>query len=162
MAGTGLLTGPYGGWAVFQQRLVGLAEGLSPEQLRLQSVPAMWSTGMLAAHLVATRAAWWHDRMGEGGAPIAEIARWDEEDRHLALTPADIVRGLQETWGLIEGTVPGWHEPQLDVAFPHPAHPDRPPRSRRWTVWHVLEHDLFHGGELSHALGIHGFPGIDL
>ena len=28
--------------------------------------------------------------------------------------------------------------------------------SRAWIVWHVLEHDLHHGGEISLTLGIHG------
>ncbi len=35
--------------------------------------------------------------------------------------------------------------------------------SRAWVVWHVMEHDLHHGGELSLTLGMHGlsadFPG---
>ena len=35
--------------------------------------------------------------------------------------------------------------------------------SRAWVVWHVLEHDLHHGGEVSLTFGIHGikanFPG---
>ena len=28
--------------------------------------------------------------------------------------------------------------------------------SRAWMVWHVLEHDLHHGGEISLTLGMHG------
>ena len=28
--------------------------------------------------------------------------------------------------------------------------------SRAWVVWHVLEHDLHHGGEISLTLGMHG------
>jgi uncharacterized damage-inducible protein DinB len=31
-----------------------------------------------------------------------------------------------------------------------PAHP------RQWIVWHVLEHEIHHGGELSLALGMSG------
>jgi uncharacterized damage-inducible protein DinB len=30
--------------------------------------------------------------------------------------------------------------------------------SRAWIVWHVLEHDLHHGGEVSLTLGMHGIP----
>jgi uncharacterized damage-inducible protein DinB len=30
--------------------------------------------------------------------------------------------------------------------------------SRAWVVWHVLEHDLHHGGELSLTLGMHRLP----
>jgi uncharacterized damage-inducible protein DinB len=29
-------------------------------------------------------------------------------------------------------------------------------------LWHVLEHDLHHGGELSLALGMHGLPALDV
>jgi uncharacterized damage-inducible protein DinB len=27
---------------------------------------------------------------------------------------------------------------------------------RGWVVWHVMEHDLHHGGEVSLTLGMHG------
>ncbi len=31
---------------------------------------------------------------------------------------------------------------------------------RGWVVWHTLEHDLHHGGEISQILGSHGLPGL--
>ena len=34
--------------------------------------------------------------------------------------------------------------------------------SRSWVIYHVLEHDLFHGGEISLILGMNGLQGIDL
>ena len=34
--------------------------------------------------------------------------------------------------------------------------------TRRWVVWHLVEHDLHHGGEISQTLGTHGLPGLDL
>jgi uncharacterized damage-inducible protein DinB len=34
--------------------------------------------------------------------------------------------------------------------------------SRAWVVWHVLEHDLHHGGELSLTLGMHGLQAPDI
>jgi uncharacterized damage-inducible protein DinB len=34
--------------------------------------------------------------------------------------------------------------------------------TRQWILWHVLEHDLRHGGELFLTLGIHGLPTPDL
>jgi hypothetical protein len=33
---------------------------------------------------------------------------------------------------------------------------------RGWVVWHVLEHDLHHGGEISQILGTNGLAGLDL
>ncbi len=34
--------------------------------------------------------------------------------------------------------------------------------SRSWIIYHVLEHDLHHGGEVSLTLGIHGLAAIDI
>ncbi|HEX4716084.1 MAG TPA: DinB family protein [Ktedonobacteraceae bacterium] len=32
--------------------------------------------------------------------------------------------------------------------------------TRQWIIWHVIEHDLHHGGEISLILGTHGLTGI--
>jgi len=34
--------------------------------------------------------------------------------------------------------------------------------ARGWIIWHVIEHDLHHGGELSYSLGAHGLAGLNL
>ncbi len=34
--------------------------------------------------------------------------------------------------------------------------------TRGWIIWHVVEHDLHHGGELSYSLGALGLPGLSL
>ncbi|HEY6285010.1 MAG TPA: hypothetical protein VIX20_05065 [Ktedonobacteraceae bacterium] len=34
--------------------------------------------------------------------------------------------------------------------------------SRQWVIWHVIEHDLHHGGELSFSLGAHNLAAPDL
>jgi uncharacterized damage-inducible protein DinB len=33
-------------------------------------------------------------------------------------------------------------------------------RTRQWIIWHVLEHEIHHGGELSLALGGYGLSGV--
>jgi uncharacterized damage-inducible protein DinB len=35
-------------------------------------------------------------------------------------------------------------------------------RSRQWVIWHMLEHDLHHAGELFLTLGMYGLVGLDL
>ncbi len=32
--------------------------------------------------------------------------------------------------------------------------------TRQWIIWHVLEHEILHGGELSLALGTYGLKAI--
>ena len=34
--------------------------------------------------------------------------------------------------------------------------------SRHWIIWHIIEHDLHYGGELSLTLGTHGLAVPDL
>jgi uncharacterized damage-inducible protein DinB len=31
-------------------------------------------------------------------------------------------------------------------------------RTFQWVIWHVLEHDMHHGGELAQTLGMHQIP----
>jgi uncharacterized damage-inducible protein DinB len=62
---------------------------------------------------------------------------------------------------MIDGCLQGWTPDDLAVEF------SRPGRSgtqvtRGWVIWHLIEHDLHHGGEISLILGSHSLPGIDL
>jgi uncharacterized damage-inducible protein DinB len=34
--------------------------------------------------------------------------------------------------------------------------------TRQWIIWHLIEHDLHHGGELFYTLGAHGLRVPDL
>src|SRR6266568_3183036 len=34
--------------------------------------------------------------------------------------------------------------------------------TRGWVVWHVIEHDLHHGGEIAYSLGMHGLKAPDI
>jgi uncharacterized damage-inducible protein DinB len=34
--------------------------------------------------------------------------------------------------------------------------------SRAWVIYHVMEHDLHHGGEISQILGSNGLPPVDV
>jgi uncharacterized damage-inducible protein DinB len=34
--------------------------------------------------------------------------------------------------------------------------------TRPWVIWHLIEHDVHHGGEVSITLGAHGVRAIDL
>ena len=34
--------------------------------------------------------------------------------------------------------------------------------TRQWVIWHLIEHDLHHGGEISLTLGAHELTAIDI
>lgn len=149
----------YKGWDLYQQHLITAITPLTTEQLALRVSPQHWSIGMLAAHIVATRAGWFHLWMGEGSAELATIATWDESEEP-ALTATELVTGLDTTWQVIQDALTRWTPDDLEQTFQR--RPDSEGYSRQWIIWHVLEHDLHHGGEISQALGAHGLVGIDL
>ena len=158
----------YQGWETYQQNLVEIIAPLSPEQLALPVAPHHWTIGMVAQHMVANRVWWFQVWMGEGSPDLAHIAHWDPAD-HEYQPPrdgAELVAGLKSTWSMIAESLSRWTADDLEQIFQPPAalrEDERemfPPFSRQWIIWHVHEHEIHHGGELSLALGEYGLPGI--
>ncbi|HEU5230563.1 MAG TPA: DinB family protein [Ktedonobacteraceae bacterium] len=151
----------YKGWDVYQQCLVKAITPLTAEQLELRPAPDLWSISMLARHIVATRVWWFHMWLGVGSSNLEPMAEWDEEGQP-SRSASEIVAGLEATWEMIQNALAHWTPDDLEQVFHNPLHADRPSRSRQWIIWHLLEHDLHHGGEISLSLGIHGLGGFDL
>ncbi|MGH7776006.1 MAG: DinB family protein [Candidatus Dormibacterales bacterium] len=155
----------YKGWDAYQQRLVDALSPLSAEELRLKAAPHLWSIGMLGLHVVATRAWWFYGWMREGGPEFEAIQEWDEGDPPAERPAGEIVEGLRATWAMMEDALRRWTSVDLDEVFQRPVpNPsgERHRHPRQWILWHVAEHDMHHGGEISFSLGIHGLRGLDL
>jgi len=146
----------YPGWADHQQLLVEAVAPLTAAQLALRAAPGLNPAWMLAAHIASCRVGWFQQLMGEGDPALGEIHEWDV-DGAAPRTAAELVTALTATWEMVSDCLTRWGPSMLDDRFERPG---RPPRTRGWVVWHVLEHDLHHGGELSLTLGAHG--GLDL
>jgi len=116
-------------------------------------------------HLVADRVWWFQLWMGEGSPDLNRFARWDE-DEHPACPAAELVVGLEATWRMIEEALARWTPANLGDVFPAPPSVSEGERrvfggwTRQQMIWHVLEHESYHGGELSLALGGQGLQGI--
>lgn len=151
----------YAGWEVYQTHLTKAIAPLTAEQLTLQISPQLRSIMTLSAHIISARVWWFHYVMREGPIDLEPMVEWDD-DGAPARTATELVHGLNVTWDVIEAGLARWTPADLTQEFPRPG--ARPPRSysRQWIIWHVLEHDLHHGGELSFLLGKHGLPAIDL
>lgn len=158
----------YKGWETYQCGLVEVIAPLSSEQLALPAASHQWTIGMLAQHIVANRVWWFQVWMGEGSPDLAPIAHWDPADEveQPALEAAELVAGLEATWGMIAEALARWTYADLEHVFSPPASLREEERenfssfTRQWIIWHVLEHEIHHGGELSLALGGHGLVGI--
>jgi uncharacterized damage-inducible protein DinB len=73
----------------------------------------------------------------------------------------ELVHVLDLIWHMIENVLARWTP--ADLSHVLEGQPDDPTeRTCQWIVYHVLEHDIFHGGEISCILGSHGMAAVAL
>jgi uncharacterized damage-inducible protein DinB len=150
------LTTFYTSWKEYQDRLKAALAPLTAEQLALRAAPDLRSVGENAAHIIGTRAGWFTFVLHEdAGADVKAIASWDEHGEP-ARSAAELARGLDITWRMMADCLARWSPADMQQTFPDDWEGQTVYLSRAWIVWHVLEHDLHHGGEVSLTLGMHG------
>lgn len=158
-----MATGPttcwtfYGRWEAYQQLLVGAVAPLTEADTRRAIATDLRSIGMLITHIVRTRAAWLHYVLGESSPEVAMIAEWDD-NADEGPPVAELVQGLEVTFAAWKECLQRWTPDDLEAVF----HDGPYEMTRGWVIWHVIEHDLHHGGELSYSLGALGLAGLDL
>lgn len=152
------LTTFYQSWQRYQERLKDSLASLTDEQLALRAAPGLRSIGENAAHIIGCRAGWFTFVLRENGdADVNVLTTWDEPGAP-ARTAAELTNGLDSTWQLMMACIGRWSPAEMQQTFPDDWDGEQVELSRAWVVWHVLEHDLHHGGELSLTLGMHGLP----
>ena len=85
-----------------------------------------------------------------------------EESIAIAEQPAELVRWLNLSWGIVEQTLTAWEVRDLFQTYRHTWNGNVYAVSRQWTLWRVMNHDLHHGGELSLMLGLQGIEAFEL
>lgn len=166
----------YDGWEHHQGLLVGMVRDLTPQQLALRPAPGAWSVWQLAGHIAGSRAYWFHDVLGDGDDAVREMFRvtattvpglpledagWEDDEDHPR-GAAELVDGLERTWSMVDGRLRRWTVDDLMVEFSRQRRSGTQTMTRAWVIWHLIEHDVHHAGEISLILGSHGLPGLDL
>jgi uncharacterized damage-inducible protein DinB len=149
------------GWTDYQTNTIRAIAPLTAEQLALRVVPHLRSVGEIASHMATARASWFHKRLNEGTPATAPLLQWWAPGAP-ARTAADIVGGLEVTWGMLQDALARWTPEELARPFPVTLYGQARIVTRQWVVWHLLEHDLHHGGELAYMLGMHGLPAPEI
>jgi uncharacterized damage-inducible protein DinB len=168
------LTTFYTFWKEYQDHMRDALAPLTAEQLALPAGPGLRSIGETALHIVGCRVYWLTGFLGEDGGPEMQVyakwnevalgspyAAWDDVAQSLnGTTPsgADLAAGLDRTWRFLAACLSRWSPSEMRGTFPDEWNGTPVDVSRAWVVWHILEHDLHHGGEISLNLGIHGIP----
>jgi uncharacterized damage-inducible protein DinB len=142
-------------WKAYQDRLAAALAPLTAEQLALRAAPDLRSIGENAAHIIGCRVGWFTYTLGESASAELTEVQWDAPDGP-AQSAAELVRGLNQTWQMMADCLDTWSPADMQQTFPDEMDGEIVQLSRAWIVWHVMEHDLHHGGEISLMLGAHG------
>jgi uncharacterized damage-inducible protein DinB len=145
------------GWHNYQNQLSRALARLTPSQLALRSAPNLRSIEELARHIIAVRVGWFHYNLEEGDSDFAAFGTWGEPGSPPR-SATELVSALEKTWQVLErytladlqSTVQDESEGQISTY------------TRGWVIWHVIEHDLHHGGEIAYSLGMHGLTAPDI
>jgi uncharacterized damage-inducible protein DinB len=152
------LTTFYTSWKEYQDHIKGAIAPLTAEQLELRAAPHLRSIGENVLHIIGCRAGWFTEFLGEDcGADVKAYANWDVPGAPTR-TPVEMMLALDRTWQCMTDCLTRWSPDEMRRTFPDDWDGQHVDLSRAWVVWHVLEHDLHHGGELSLTLGMHGLP----
>lgn len=152
----------YRGWEEYQRLLIDALAPLAAEQLALHASPGQRPIWLLVAHIIGTRVGWFQRLgVGQGDPVLAELDRWDLDDAPPR-TAQELIDGLETTWRMIDSSLSAWTPAMLDDPFTYDRSDGPVTRTRQWIIWHVIEHDIHHGGEVSLTLGNHGLAAPDL
>jgi uncharacterized damage-inducible protein DinB len=121
----------------------------------------MWPLGQILQHIISVRAGWFSYTLQENDPTMNEYGEWGQRES-LARSPKELARGLDETFSFVESCLQRWTPEDCTKTFPDEWEGQVYQVSRSWVIYHVLEHDLHHGSEVSLILGMNGLPGLDL
>lgn len=145
-------------WKRYQDHIKTSVAPLTAEQLQLRAAPDLRSVGENVVHIIGCRAGWFTYVLKEDGGPdVKATTTWDEPGAAPS-TGAELAQALDWTFAFMMACIAKWSDDDMRQTFEDEQDGKIVQLSRAWIVWHVLEHDLHHGGEVSMTLGMHGIP----
>ncbi len=151
----------YSNWEKYQTGLVEAIKPLTIEQLALRAASNLRSVGEIARHIAGTRVGWFYHTMGEQGDEIASIANPSSEDPSLQ-SADELVRMLETTWRFMKTRLDRWTEADMERMFEDEWEGKKYLLPRAYIIWHLIEHDVHHGGEIAITMGLHGLKAPEI
>lgn len=147
----------YGEWQKYQDKLKQAIAPLTAAQLTLRSAVHLRTVAELVQHIVGTRVGWLHDFLGEELVEQQQLSHFDDPDEENAVRiAAELANDLDISWNMVRSRLERWTAEDMQQSFTRSRGDRTRTATRSWVIWHLLEHDIHHGGELSLTLGIHG------
>jgi uncharacterized damage-inducible protein DinB len=121
----------------------------------------MWPLQQIVQHIISVRAGWFCATLQDADPAMEAYIEWGQYESP-SRTAAELAQGLDDTWAFIESRLSRWTPEERAMTFPDEWEGQISYVSRSWVIYHVLEHDVHHGGEVSLLLGMNGLPAIDV
>ena len=146
----------YENWKLYQDHLKEAIAPLTAEQLALRAAPHLRSIDQIASHIIGVRIGWFTYTLGENSDEVGPEEQWDTK-KTPTHSAAELVQGLEATWKMMADRLARWSSADMLMTFDDEDGQGNTYKvSRSWVIWHLIEHDLHHGGEISLTLGMHG------
>jgi uncharacterized damage-inducible protein DinB len=141
-------------WSLVRKSLIKVIEDFEESDLSYQPFPDSWPVGQIMVHIANAEEGWFRYVV------TRELPEWPSDlqfenypTREKILEVLDTVHARTEEY---LGTLTA---PDLTTRILAPWEATFP---LGWIIWHVIEHEIHHRGELSLILGILGKDGLDV
>jgi uncharacterized damage-inducible protein DinB len=140
-------------WPLVREGLFQALDQLTDEQLSFTPREGLWPLGQIACHIAEAEEGWFrHIVTGE----LNDWPKYRPED-HASVTAVKAL--LEEVHGRTIAYLDALDEAGLDRVIEASWGGKF---SLRWIVWHVLEHEVHHRGEIFLLLGLLGMEAPDI
>jgi uncharacterized damage-inducible protein DinB len=142
-------------WAEVRGGLCQALDQLSDAQLAFCPREGLWSLGQTACHIAGTEDSWIRHIV------FHELDGWEEADYRAEDYPT--VASLKQLLDQVHTRVLAKYEHNPDQMMAAPVNlPWGPQVRQEWVIWHVLEHEIHHRGEIYLMLGLLGLEAPDV
>lgn len=140
-------------WEQIRTGLIEIINQFHESDLDYKPHSTSWPVGKIALHIASAEEGWFRY------AVKRKLKNWPEDFR-LANYPdkESIIKKLAEVHKKTETYLDSLKEADLGNIITTPWEAEIP---LMWIIWHVIEHEIHHRGELSLILGIIGKEGLD-
>lgn len=141
-------------WQQVRTDLLSVVDEFSNEELSYAPFEGAWPAGRIMLHIADTEDGWFRYVVRR------ELSGWPEDYRLQKYPTKDAIKGLltrvhTQTEAYLATLALSDLERVIETPWDSTL-------TLEWIIWHVLEHEIHHRGELSLMLGLLGREGLDV
>ena len=140
-------------WQSIRRGLIEALDQLDDEQLQFVPRPGLWSLGQVACHIADAEDGWFRH------VTTGELDEWPEFKAEDYPTVESVKKLLAQVHERTEAYLITLDDADLEQIVRAPWGSTFP---LRWIIWHVLEHEIHHRGEIYLMLGLMGMEAPDV